>query len=82
VTEYRLENIGDLAAVPIERLDACLADLKRGFLAFAAIRVVAETATPPREMVWRDDGEPFAEARLVIAETGEPLLTCRIEPNT
>lgn len=81
MTEYRLESIGDLAAVPVERLDACFADLKRAFLAFAAIRVAAgDDAKPPSELVWHDDGQPFADARLVVAETGEQLLSCRIEP--
>lgn len=82
--KYKLETIEDLTKVPVERLDACLADLKR-YLVWRASSGLMQTLVASgvgrfANYVWTDDdGAAGDHINLTVAETGEVLQTFKPE---
>lgn len=81
VASYKLRHVRDLVEVPIERLDACLTDLRRLVLAAHAMRVVAGDDVKlefPTTVEWRDDDDRSADVKL--RHMGQVLATAHIGP--
>jgi len=85
-TEYRIEHVRDLLAVPEDKLDACLADMRdwvtrarwHTALIYDLVRAVGEELIehPCAGFVWIDDGKPGcsgARIEIIRAETGEEV---------
>ena len=85
-TEYRIEHVRDLLAVPEDRIDACMADMRDWLRHMrvivpeieSAIKSAGITTTEPvcGGMVFVDDGQAGCsgvELTLVDSETGEEV---------
>ena len=85
-TEYRIEHVRDLLAVPEDRLDACLADMRKWVpVASDYTKAAYDTAAffrmelqehPCGGFVWIDDGETGCsriDLTFVDDETGEEV---------
>jgi hypothetical protein len=82
-TEYRIEHVRDLLAIPEDRLDACFADMRAWVTLMqvilpeveSMIRSAGIVTTQPvcNGFVWVDDGKPGCSGiRLEIKQETEP----------
>ena len=86
-TEYRIEHVRDLLAVPEDRLAACLADMRHWVIQMRHLDCIMEslgdlhkikiTEIIKEGFIWVDDGEAGCiglELTFVDAATGEEVV--------
>jgi hypothetical protein len=85
-TEYRIEHVRDLLAVPRDKMDACLADLRHWVMQMRDLDCIMEslgdlykvriTEIIQEGFIWVDDGETGCsqiDLTFIDAETGEEV---------
>jgi len=69
---YRLKTVADIfAKIPVDRIDAFLADLGAGMKSFHALKELANTQVDMSEFDWIDDGKNDQEFSIYACEKAE-----------